>query len=97
MKIGAEISDVSDEMRSILEEGTNRIGARLSRAIAEGQTDGSISETVQADLIGPALYEMWLGASLLAKLSRTRAPFLNAMETTEIMLPVPSQHQKENP
>jgi len=95
VKIGAEISDVSDEMRGILEEGTSHIGARLSQAIAEGQMDHSISETVQADILGPALYEMWLGASLLAKLSRTRDPFLNAMETAELLLPPPSQNPKE--
>lgn len=95
VKIGAEISDVSDEMRGILEEGTRRIGARLSQAIADGQADNSISETVQADLLGTALYEMWLGASLMAKLSRARAPFLNALETTELLLPPPSQNPKE--
>lgn len=97
VKIGAEISDVSDEMRGILEDGTSRIGARLSQAIAEGQADHSISETVRAELLGPALYKMWLGASLMAKLSRTRDPFLNAMETTELLLPRPSQAQCGHP
>lgn len=97
VKIGAEISDVSDEMRSILEEGTSRIGARLSQAIAEGQADNSISKAVQADLLGTALYEMWLGASLMAKLSRTRDPFLNALETTELLLAKPSLNPKEQP
>ncbi len=96
VKIGAEISDVSDEMRSILERGTRQIGARLSQAIIDGQADLSISQSVQPDLLGPALYEMWLGASLMAKLSRTRDPFLNAMETTELLLPPPSQNSKEN-
>ncbi len=95
VKIGAEISDVSDEMRGILEEGTGRIGARLSQAIADGQADHTICETVQSDLLGPALYEMWLGASLMAKLSRTRDAFLNAMATTELLLPSPSQNPKE--
>lgn len=95
VKIGAEISDVSDEMRGILEDGTGRIGARLSQAIVEGQADCSICERVQADLLGPALYEMWLGASLMAKLSRTRDPFLNAMQTTELLLPPPARNPKE--
>ncbi|SHK49679.1 transcriptional regulator, TetR family [Shimia gijangensis] len=97
VKIGAEISDVSDEMRSILERGTRQIGARLSQAIVDGQADHSISYTVQPALLGLALYEMWLGASLIAKLSRTRDPFLNAMKTTELMLPPPSQNPKEKP
>ncbi len=95
VKIGAEVSDVSDEMRQILEDGTRQIGIRLSQAIAEGQADRSISQNVEPNLLGAALYEMWLGASLMAKLSRTRDPFLNAMKTTELMLPRPHQHPKE--
>lgn len=95
VKIGAEISDVSDEMRSILEEGTGQIGKRLSQAIADGQADHSICETVQSDLLGPALYEMWLGASLMAKLSRTSDAFLNALATTELLLPSPLKKPKE--
>jgi TetR/AcrR family transcriptional repressor of nem operon len=95
VKIGAEISDVSDEMRGILEEGTSQIGTRLSQAIADGQADRSICETVQSDLLGPALYEMWLGASLMAKLSRASDAFLNAMAITELMLPPPAQNPKE--
>ena len=95
VKIGAEISDFSNEMRAILERGTRQIGARLSQAIADGQADHSISLTVQPDLLGPALYEMWLWASLMAKLSRTRYPFLNALETTKLLLPSPSQNPKE--
>ena len=95
VKVGAEISDVSDEMRGILEVGTRQIGARISQAIAEGQADGSISNAVQPDLLGTALYEMWLGASLMAKLSRTRAPLQNALKTTELLLPSPAQNPKE--
>lgn len=95
VKIGAEISDVSDEMRNLLEGGTRQITARLCQAISEGQADHSISKAVQPDLLGAALYEMWLGASLMAKLSRTRDPFLNAFEVTELMLPQPPQHSKD--
>jgi TetR/AcrR family transcriptional repressor of nem operon len=95
VKIGAEISDVSEEMREILEDGTRQIGTRLSQAIVDGQKDQSISLAVEPDLLGAALYEMWLGASLMAKLTRTRDPFLNAMATTELMLSQPPQHPKE--
>lgn len=96
VKIGAEIADVSDEMRELLERGTSQIGERLAQAIACGQADHSISHAVQPDLLGPALYKMWLGASLMAKLSRTREPFLNAMETTELLLPKPSRNPKKH-
>jgi TetR/AcrR family transcriptional repressor of nem operon len=59
VKIGAEISDVSDEMRDILEGGTRQITARLCQAISEGQADHSISLDVRPDLLSTTLYEMW--------------------------------------
>jgi len=95
VKIGAEVSDVSDEMRAILERGTRQIGARLGQAIADGQADHSISRDIKPDILGPALYELWLGASLVAKLSRTHTPFLNALKTTEHLLPAPCQNPKD--
>jgi TetR/AcrR family transcriptional regulator, transcriptional repressor for nem operon len=98
VKIGAEISDVSDEMRDILERGTRQIIACLSQTISEGHADHSISLAVQPGLLGAALYEMWLGASLMAKLSRTPDPFLKALEVTDMMLAQPPQDSpKKNP
>jgi len=89
VKIGAEISDLSDGMRRILDEGTAAITARLSAAIAEGQAEGGIDPGVKADVLGPALYQMWLGASLLAKLARSPEPLHHAMEATQSLLPPP--------
>lgn len=89
VKIGAEVSDISDEMRCILEAGTQMITQRLSKSIADGQKDHSIAPSVQPQLMGPALYQMWLGASLMAKLSRKPDPLLQAMETTLTLLPEP--------
>jgi len=87
VKIGAEVSDISEEMRHILENGTRMITDRIAQAIAAGQADGSITHAVQPQLLGPALYQMWLGASLIAKLSRKPDPLLHAMDTTELLLP----------
>lgn len=89
VKLGAEVSDISNEMRHLLEAGTRTVSRRLARTIAEGQKDGSIAASVQPDLVGPALYQMWLGASLMAKLSRSADPLLQAMEATLALLPEP--------
>ncbi|MEP2717894.1 TetR/AcrR family transcriptional regulator [Pseudophaeobacter sp.] len=90
VKLGAEVSDISEEMRQLLEMGTRTMTKRLAKTIADGQRDGSIAATVQPDLAGPALYQMWLGASLMAKLSRSPDPLLQAMQTTQAMLPEPT-------
>ena len=87
VKVGAEVSDISDEMRRILQVGTDTITGRIVQAIADGLDDGSIARTVDPDALGPALYQMWLGASLMAKLSRKPDPLLQAMTATELMLP----------
>lgn len=89
VKIGAEVSDISDQMRAVLDRGTRQIGTRLSVAIVEGQRDGSICASVETQNLGTALYQMWLGASLMAKLTRTPDPFRTAMATTELLLPAP--------
>lgn len=90
VKIGAEVSDISDEMRRLLEAGTQGICKRLSKTIADGQSDGSIAQGVQPHLVGPALYQMWLGASLMAKLARKPDPLLQAMRATLALLPEPN-------
>jgi TetR/AcrR family transcriptional repressor of nem operon len=87
VKVGAEVSDISDEMRRILQVGTDTITGRIVQAISDGLDGGSIARTVDPDALGPALYQMWLGASLMAKLSRKPDPLLQAMTATELMLP----------
>lgn len=83
VKLGAEVSDLSDAMRAALERGTGRVTERLARSIAEGQADGSLGHlTEDAATLGRTLYQNWLGASLLAKILRQRAPLDTAMANT---------------
>ena len=43
VKLGAEVSDVSEPMRAALNIGTEAIIARLGAAIDAGQADGSLA------------------------------------------------------
>ncbi len=43
VKLGAEVSDMSEEMRLALKRGTSAIIAKLTRVLTEGRADGSIS------------------------------------------------------
>ncbi|QSQ22012.1 TetR/AcrR family transcriptional regulator [Pyxidicoccus parkwayensis] len=86
VKLGAEVSDLSESMRAALERGTRGIIERLARCIDAGKADGSLRTAPDAQVAGAALYQTWLGASLLAKISRNRAPLDTAMAGTRHLL-----------
>ena len=79
VKLGPEVCDLSEDMRGVLERGTNAIVSRLVRCIEQGHADGSIAAAVQAQSTAEGLYQLWLGASLMVKVSHTKAPFERAM------------------
>ncbi len=84
VKLAAEISDLSEAMRSTMRDGTDAILQRLSQCIAEGQADGSISRILPAADAALWLYETWLGASLLAKLRRDDSALDGALRATRL-------------
>ncbi len=96
VKLGAEVCDLSEAMRAALDRGIRQITDRLARCIDSGRADGSLpvaeaGDSAQAQAV--SLYQSWLGASLLAKIARDRAPLDRTMAGTRQMLglaPVPA-------
>jgi TetR/AcrR family transcriptional repressor of nem operon len=86
VKLGAEVSDMSEEMRLALKSGTAAIIARLSRVIREGKSDGSIPIAGSPVATANALYQLWMGASVMWKISHDRTAFSNASAATERIL-----------
>ena len=86
VKLGAEVADLSDAMRAVLRRGTQGIVERLARAIAAGVADGSLAVDADPATVAGALYQMWLGASLLVKIERATRPFDLALDATRQML-----------
>lgn len=86
VKLGAEVSDLSETMRLALKRGTNGIIDRLAHAIRAGEAEGSLSIDGEANEIAQSLYQLWLGASVMVKIVRTSQPFETAMGTTRKML-----------
>lgn len=74
VKLGAEVADLSESMRLALKEGTTAIVDRLERIIDSGIEDGSLSVDGDARATAQVLYEMWLGASVMAKIHRDISP-----------------------
>ncbi|WP_328491808.1 TetR/AcrR family transcriptional regulator [Streptomyces sp. NBC_00414] len=86
VKLGAEVSDLSEPMRLALKEGTDAVVDRLERTIAEGLTDESVAIDSDPRSTAQVLYDMWLGASVMAKIHRSLAPLDTTMAMTGRLL-----------
>jgi len=86
VKLGAEVCDLSEDMRGVLEEGTALIIERITRCVQQGMADGSITSTQDAETLAESLYQLWLGASLLGKVRNTTAAFDTALITSKRLL-----------
>jgi len=86
VKLGAEVADLSEAMRLVLRRGTEAIVARLAQVLAEGIGDGSLTVDGEADTVAGSLYQLWLGASVMAKIERSTRPFDTALAATRNML-----------
>jgi TetR/AcrR family transcriptional repressor of nem operon len=88
VKLGAEVADLSESMRLALKEGTTAIVDRLERVITAGAQDGSLSVDDDARTTAQVLYDMWLGASVMAKIHRDIGALDTAMTVTRRLLHV---------
>jgi len=86
VKLGAEVSDLSEPMRLALKLGTCGVISRLKSQIEAGLADGSLRMTDAAGDIAAALYHQWLGASVMVKILRTQNPLDAALVATRRML-----------
>ncbi|GAA4227978.1 TetR/AcrR family transcriptional regulator [Actinomadura meridiana] len=86
VKLGAEVSDLSETMRLALKEGTTAIIDRLERTIASGLKDGSIAVDGTSRDTAQVLYDMWLGASVMAKIHRDIGPLDTTTRVTRQLL-----------
>ncbi|MFD1913945.1 TetR/AcrR family transcriptional regulator [Halodurantibacterium flavum] len=82
VKLAAEVSDLSEAMRRVLLDGTGQITGRIAEMIEAGIADGSLRITGQPHHVATSLYQSWLGASLLAKITRDGTPLRAAMTET---------------
>ena len=90
VKLGAEVSDLSESMRQALKTGTAEIIGRLAVTIEAGAADGSLEVEGRADEVAQNLYQLWLGASVMAKIVRDAQPFEAALQMTRRILHLPA-------
>jgi TetR/AcrR family transcriptional regulator, transcriptional repressor for nem operon len=90
VKLGAEVADLSESMRQALKTGTAEIIGRLAVTIEAGAADGSLEVEGRADETAQNLYQLWLGASVMAKIVRDVQPFEAALQMTRRILHLPA-------
>ena len=86
VKLGAEVADLSDAMRVILNDGIADFVQRITALLHAGVEDGSLPAFETPDAVAQMLYAKWLGAAILAKLSRTQTPLEQALDETMRLL-----------
>ncbi|MCF5723766.1 TetR/AcrR family transcriptional regulator [Pseudomonas syringae] len=89
VKLGAEVSDLSEPMRQALQRGTSRTIELLAVAMQRGLEDGSLLLAHSPQHLAHQLYALWLGASVMSKITRTPAPFDEALSLTRHLLGQP--------
>jgi TetR/AcrR family transcriptional repressor of nem operon len=86
VKLAAEVADLSEAMRAVLNRGTSAIIARMADAIERGVAEGSLAVDDSPRQVADSLYQLWLGASVMVKIVRGTGPFDSAMAVTRQML-----------
>ena len=92
VKLGAEVTDLSEPMRGALDRGTSRIIELLTAALTRGVAQGSVTLDDQPGPVALRLYALWLGASVMAKITRTSVSFDEAMLMTRKTVGVADHH-----
>jgi len=86
VKLSAEVTDLSEAMRITLKNGTDRVIVRLTNCVQEGIRMGEFPANLDANTVTAEIYYMWVGATLLTKVGRTRAALECAMNATKTRL-----------
>ncbi|WP_137938552.1 TetR/AcrR family transcriptional regulator [Chitinivorax sp. B] len=89
VKLAGEVSDLSEPMREALEQGMAKIVGHIANCIEAGQVDGSITAKQAPAALATVLYQLWLGASLLAKVQKQCQPSRLALAATRALLGMP--------
>ncbi|MGF1705070.1 TetR/AcrR family transcriptional regulator [Enterovibrio baiacu] len=85
VKLSGEVADLSEAMRLSLLDGANHIIALIAQCIKEGTEDGSI-QVKDSHAAANQLYYLWIGASLMSKLSQNTGGMSQALLSTEQLL-----------
>lgn len=85
VKLAAEVADLSEDMRLIMANGVDQVIERIADLIAL-IVDDAFQSTTDAVSKAEIIFQMWLGAALVSKLYKDKAPLYKALKATESLL-----------
>ena len=88
VKLSAEVTDLSEEMRLTLKNGTENVIKHIEICIDEGIANKELPGHLNAADITQQIYAMWIGATLLTKVHHNRAGLDSAMRATKRLLSI---------
>ena len=98
VKLGAELADLSGDLRRLTDQGAARLVGRVSDMIALGQAEGSIPAGLQPRTLAQALYSLWIGAAVLSKIQKDARPLHDALiATAQLLTPPPGDPHRSGP
>tara|TARA_R110002050_G_scaffold269917_2_gene412699 strand:+ start:238589 stop:239194 length:606 start_codon:yes stop_codon:yes gene_type:complete len=75
VKLSGEVSDLSEAMRLALKQGTQRVITRLALCIQQAVDNNEIILSDDVETVTKELYYLWIGTTLMAKVSHTPETF----------------------
>ncbi len=88
VKLSAEVSDFSEAMRLALKLGTQRVTTRLAQCLQQAVDNKEIELCDDVEIVIKELYYLWIGATLMAKVSHTTDAFDVATNALHVRLKV---------
>jgi TetR/AcrR family transcriptional repressor of nem operon len=82
VKLSAEVCDLSEPMRAALELGTTQVLSQLERCLRDGIAAGELTSCPAPREVARQLYQLWLGATLLARIQRSTESLDQALTQT---------------
>lgn len=82
VNLGAEVADLSEGMRRVLNDGVAALVGRLAEMMRQGIEDGSLRIDPPPEIAAQMLYAQLLGAAILSKLSQDQAPLEAVLNDT---------------
>lgn len=89
VKLSAEVCDLSEDMRTAMDQGAGKIMVILAQALEKGRDSHCLTFAGEPLQQAQILYALWLGANLQAKISRSATPLENALAHVKNIIATP--------
>ncbi|RBM06751.1 TetR/AcrR family transcriptional regulator [Novacetimonas cocois] len=86
VKIGAEVSEFSEDMRRVMVDGIEMLVSLLDGGIRAGVADGSICPVTDPADVARELFHYWLGNAVAFRIHREPGRLARALRTTRDIL-----------